>query len=64
MKIMEFHGIHGNFTFFVKIMKICTFEVKITPRNGHLSTAKSTFSFSGGNFTKFPENFAKFHEIS
>ena len=50
-----------------KSWKLSILEVKITPRNGHLSNAKSTFSFSGGNFQKFHEiswNFMKFHEIS
>ena len=67
MKMMKIHEIHGNFTFPWKSWKSALFEVKITSRNGHLSIAKSTFSFSGGNFTKCPEisrNFMKFHEIS
>ena len=67
MKMVKIHEIHEKSTFPWKSWKSALFEVKITSRNGHLSNAKSTFSFSGGNFTKFPEisrNFMKFHEIS
>ena len=64
VKIEKFHEIHENSTFFMKIMKIFNFEVKIATRNGHLSTAKSTFSLSGAPAARLSGNFAKFHKIS
>ena len=48
----------------MKIMEIFNFEVKIATRNGHLSTAKSTFSLSGAQAARLSGNSAKFHEIS
>ena len=60
-----------NFMKFMKIplfpwksWKFSIFEEKIATRNGHLSTAKSTFSLSGAPAARLPGNFVKFHGIS